>query len=82
MSTVSAAGIESAVFTRKELAKYLHRSIATTYRDDELGRIPAPIQLGGRQVWRRAEIDSWLEAGAPPRDEWEARRATAKKTNR
>jgi predicted DNA-binding transcriptional regulator AlpA len=74
--------IQSAVFTLKELGRYLHRGSASIYRDLELGRMPAPIRIGGRPMWRRAEIDAWLEAGAPPRDEWEARRATAQKSKR
>ena len=38
------------------------------------GRLPAPIRLGRRVVWVRAEIEDWLAAGAPARDRWEVMR--------
>ena len=38
------------------------------------GRLPRPIRLGRRSLWRRAEVEAWLDAGAPPRGKWEATR--------
>ena len=38
------------------------------------GRLPRPIRLGARRVWVLDEIRRWLAAGAPSREEWEARR--------
>lgn len=36
------------------------------------GRLPAPLLLTKRTLrWRRSEIAAWIEAGAPPRTEWE-----------
>jgi prophage regulatory protein len=72
--------IEPAVFTLAELARFLNRSLASIHRDRHLGRLPAPARLGGRPVWLRDEIKAWLEAGAPSREEWEARR-TRRKTH-
>lgn len=71
------APVKPALFVLAELARYLNRSNTSIYRDLELGRIPAPVKIGGRQMWRRAEIDAWLEAGAPSRNEWETRRAVS-----
>ena len=34
-------------------------------------RTPAPIRLGKRVLWRIEEIDAWLRAGCPQREEWE-----------
>lgn len=38
------------------------------------GRALRPIRLGRRVLWRRAELDAWLAAGAPPREHWETMR--------
>jgi predicted DNA-binding transcriptional regulator AlpA len=76
-----AAAVEPAVFTLAELARYLNRGSSSIYRDLALGIIPSPVKIGGRQMWRRVEIDAWLDAGCPSRDEWEARR-TAERSRR
>jgi predicted DNA-binding transcriptional regulator AlpA len=36
------------------------------------GRVPAPIRLGRRVLWRREELAAWIEAGCPGRARWEA----------
>ena len=41
-------------------------------RDGRLG--PRAIRLGRRRVWNRAEIQRWIEAGAPDRLAWSAMR--------
>ena len=38
------------------------------------GRVPMPIRLGRRTLWRVAELAEWVEAGCPPRHIWEARK--------
>lgn len=38
------------------------------------GRVPAPIRLGGRVLWRPEEVAEWTRAGCPSRDRWEAMR--------
>jgi hypothetical protein len=60
--------ITPAVLTREQLAIYITRSMASTYRDEELGRIPAGFYLGGNQRckrWLRAAVDQWLADGCP-----------------
>jgi predicted DNA-binding transcriptional regulator AlpA len=42
-------------------AKLGGRGRTTIYRDIALGRLPRPIQLGGRNYWPEAEIDAALE---------------------
>lgn len=65
----------SAVLTRIHLGIHLARPLATLDKDIASGRIPAPcFRLGRSPRWRRAEIDAWMAAGGPPRDEWEAMR--------
>jgi predicted DNA-binding transcriptional regulator AlpA len=50
-------------------------SLATWHRLRAAGKIgPEPVRLGGRVLWRRTELEAWIEAGCPPRKEWQARR--------
>jgi prophage regulatory protein len=50
------------------------RSEASWWRDHAAGRIPAPIKIGGRTLWRVEELRAWVEAGCPDRRTWEALR--------
>jgi predicted DNA-binding transcriptional regulator AlpA len=59
------------------LSELLQRSVASLYRDDAAGRLPAGLKIGASKRWRYAEIVAWAEAGAPCRREWEARRAAS-----
>jgi predicted DNA-binding transcriptional regulator AlpA len=54
------------------------RSEASWWRDHAAKRIPAPIRLGGRTLWRVQELREWVEAGCPDRKTWEAIRARGK----
>ena len=36
------------------------------------GRTPRSIRLGRRRLWSRQTLISWVAAGCPPRDRWEA----------
>jgi predicted DNA-binding transcriptional regulator AlpA len=53
------------------LAKMLDRSLTSIRRDDQSGRIPRPITLGGAKKWRVAEVRAWVQAGCPKRKVWE-----------
>lgn len=35
------------------------------------GRIPVPVHLGRRTLWRAVELAAWTEAGCPPRHRWQ-----------
>ncbi len=59
----------------KALAKLLGCGLRTVRTHDAAGKLPAPVRIGGRVVWRLDEIRAWLDAGAPDRDTWAARRA-------
>jgi hypothetical protein len=43
---------------------------------DSAAKVPRGIRLGGSRakVWVVAELNAWLAAGAPPRDQWERMR--------
>lgn len=34
------------------------------------GRVPLPVRLGSRTLWRAAELAAWIDAGCPSRDRW------------
>lgn len=65
------------VVDAKRLAKLLCVGLRTIRTLDAAGKIPRPIRLAGVR-WRVREIRAWLEAGAPNRDEWEARIAASR----
>jgi predicted DNA-binding transcriptional regulator AlpA len=47
-------------------------SRAQWYKLLRSGRMPLPVRLGTRRpVYPIAELEAWLLAGAPPRDQWE-----------
>ena len=58
----------------KRLAGLLGQSLRTIRTWDAAGKLPQPLRIGGRVVWRLAEIRAWLEAGAPNRTTWMAQR--------
>jgi predicted DNA-binding transcriptional regulator AlpA len=66
------------VVDAKRLAKLLCSGVRTVRTWNTLGKLPAPIRIGGRVVWRVNEIRAWLDAGAPDRETWTAIRAVRK----
>jgi predicted DNA-binding transcriptional regulator AlpA len=54
------------------LSELLQRSVASLYRDDAAGRLPAGLKLGASKRWRYSEILAWVDAGMPDRRTWEA----------
>lgn len=66
------------VVDAKRLAKLLCAGVRTVRTWDAAGKLPAPIRIGGRVVWRVDEIRDWLAAGAPDRETWMAIRAAKK----
>jgi len=53
-----------------EVAARLKVNRATIYRHVSAGRMPAPLKLGRRTLWRAAELRAWVEAGMPPASRW------------
>jgi predicted DNA-binding transcriptional regulator AlpA len=35
------------------------------------GKTPLPVKLGRRTLWRRRELEAWVEAGCPGREHWQ-----------
>lgn len=55
-----------------EAARLCGRSTASWWRDHAAGRIPAPVRLGGRTLWRVRELEEWVLASCPNKARWEA----------
>ena len=66
------------VVDARRLAKLLCCGVRTVRTWDAAGKLPAPVRIGGRVVWRVSEIGAWLAAGAPDRETWAALRAARK----
>lgn len=66
------------VVDARRLARLLCCGLRTVRAHDAGGKLPKPIRYAGRVVWRVDEIRAWLDAGAPDREIWEARRAVRK----
>jgi predicted DNA-binding transcriptional regulator AlpA len=47
-------------------------SRATWYSLRKAGRIPRPVRLGRRVLWRIEELQEWMAAGCPPCSRWDA----------
>lgn len=46
------------------------------------GLVPNPVHVGKRPLWRVAELDAWMQAGCPNREDWEAHKAQAQRRGR
>lgn len=66
------------VVDARRLAGMLCVGLRTVRTWDAGGKLPQPIRIGGRVVWRVDEIRSWLAAGAPCRDEWQIRKSLSR----
>jgi predicted DNA-binding transcriptional regulator AlpA len=54
-----------------EAAQLCGVSEATWWRHHSAGRVPAPVKLGGRTLWRRQQLELWIELGCPDRATFE-----------
>jgi excisionase family DNA binding protein len=59
------------LITADELAAKLALSKRTIYRMLSAGTFIQPLRLGGAVRWRLDEIEAWIAAGCPNRNEWE-----------
>ena len=46
------------------------------------GKVPVPVRLGRRTLWRSDELCRWTAGGCPPRERWLAQEATEKRGHR
>lgn len=57
--------IESPLLDVNEAAKFIHVSRATIYRLIDEGRIPNPVKIGSRVLFRIEELELWIQADCP-----------------
>lgn len=62
------------LLTARTLGQRLSLSKRQIFRLNSCGKIPAPIKIGGSVRWSESTIAEWLQAGAPDRRTFEARR--------
>ena len=55
----------------KQAAAMLNISVRQLWRLNSTGQVPKPIRLGNCVRWRKAELEAFVEAGCPTRQEWE-----------
>lgn len=61
------------LLTARTAAALCGKSLRTWRTWDSAGWIPRPVRIGRSTLWRRSELDAWIGAGCPRREEWEVR---------
>lgn len=69
------AGIQPIATDGEGVSRLTGISRSHWYRLVATGRAPVGFRLGKSRRWMVEEIRTWLAAGAPPRDRWEAMQA-------
>jgi len=63
--------IEPLLLSFSEAASLLNISRTLLYQMHSDGRLGVlPLKLGRRSLLRRKELESWIDAGMPPRVQW------------
>lgn len=62
----------------KQAARLINVSVRQLWRLNSTGRLPKPIRLGNCVRWRKAELEAFIQAGAPHREKWEQMKQNAK----
>jgi predicted DNA-binding transcriptional regulator AlpA len=55
-----------------KLAVVLDVSVRTIRRMETAGLLPRSVRINGSRKWVYAEIEDWIKAGCPAREQWEA----------
>jgi predicted DNA-binding transcriptional regulator AlpA len=53
------------LLTAPQVADLCAVSSRTVWRWDSLGLLPTPVRIAGTTRWRRADVESWVQAGCP-----------------
>jgi predicted DNA-binding transcriptional regulator AlpA len=67
-----AAAVEPLLLPAQEAAALCAVGEASWWRYQSAAKVPAPVKLGGRTLWRRADLELWIELGCPNRAVFEA----------
>lgn len=57
-----------------DVARLLNISKGALQKLRRQARVPAPVEMGRRVLWRREELEAWVRTGCPTREAWESRR--------
>jgi predicted DNA-binding transcriptional regulator AlpA len=71
----SAAVLTALLLPAPEASRLCSVSEATWWRLHASAKIPRPVRLGKRTLWRAEELRAWIAAGIPDRRTWEAMQA-------
>jgi predicted DNA-binding transcriptional regulator AlpA len=61
----------------RRISRMVPFGIRTLRRMDASGRMPRGFKVGQKKVWRRSDIEAWVEAGFPDRHTFEVTRKTS-----
>jgi predicted DNA-binding transcriptional regulator AlpA len=70
------------LLTARRTAELCSVGESSWWRLHAAGKVPPPVRLGGRTLWRADELKEWVAAGCPGRDKWEALLDAARKGGR
>ncbi|HZZ76909.1 MAG TPA: helix-turn-helix domain-containing protein [Gemmataceae bacterium] len=68
---------ESLLIPDTEVAALCHCSRSHWHTLSAAGKVPPSVKLGRKRLWRRAEIEAWINAGCPDASTWAAMQASA-----
>jgi excisionase family DNA binding protein len=74
--------VEPLLVPADEAARLVGLGRSTFFRLRARGKTPAPLKLGGRVLYRLADLREWVRFGCPDRKTFEARRAAANGSGR
>lgn len=63
---------EPLLVSAQAAAKMLSIGQAHLWGLNAAGRIPQPVKLGRRTLWKTDELRQWAKAGCPSRERWQA----------
>lgn len=75
MKATQSIHVEEKLWTVKQVASLLKVSIRQIHHLTANALMPEPMRLGKLLRWSKEEITSWLEAGAPSREQWNQMKA-------
>jgi excisionase family DNA binding protein len=61
---------EPLLLDAKQAAAMLGIGRTHLYALHSSGRLPLPLRLGRRTLWRADELKNWVSAGCPSRQKW------------
>jgi predicted DNA-binding transcriptional regulator AlpA len=77
------SALEPLLVDAKQAAILCGISPASWHRLRSAGKIgPGPVRLGGRVLWRRAEIEAWVTGGCLDQQTWKVLQASQNGTGR